>query len=117
MTDTPIHELALTGYGVEVRVHDVAGTGVCQRLKDTLPPEFAQSAEVAGVSVAYRITADADGSTEYVVACDDVAVFATDSEEELSAGSARTSTSTWRAMRRGWCSCMRELSAGAESRS
>ncbi len=84
-------ELALTCYGVEVRVADAAGAGLCQRLRDTLPPEFVTPSEPAPVSVAYSVTttspesaqAAPEASTEYVVACDDVAVFATDSEEDL----------------------------------
>ena len=33
-------ELALCCYGVEVRLVDAAGLGLCRRLRDTLPPEF-----------------------------------------------------------------------------
>ena len=36
-----MEELALSCYDVEVRLVDTAGAGLCQRLQDTLPPEFA----------------------------------------------------------------------------
>src|SRR4051795_11448280 len=80
-------ELALCCYGVEVRLVDAAGLELCQRLHDTLPPEFAAPSEPAEAVVAYVVTAGALPETaeppEYLITCDGVAVFATATEEEV----------------------------------
>src|SRR5207253_2260373 len=74
-------ELALSCYGVEVRLVDAAGLALCQRLHDTLPPEFAAPSEPAEAVVAYVVTAGVRPGTaeppEYLITCDGVAVFAT----------------------------------------
>ena len=79
--------LALGCYGVEIRLDDDAGLGICGRLRGTLPPEFVALSEPSAVSVAYRVTAatpaEANESEVYVITCDDVAVLATDSEDEV----------------------------------
>jgi Rps23 Pro-64 3,4-dihydroxylase Tpa1-like proline 4-hydroxylase len=80
-------ELALACYGVEVRLVDDAGLELCQRLRDTLPPEFVAPSEPAEAEVAYVVTAGVlPGTaehTEYLISCDGVAVFATATEEEV----------------------------------
>jgi SM-20-related protein len=79
--------LALCCYGVEVRLVDAAGLGLCQRLRETLPPEFVAPSEPSEVSVAYVVTAVVPPglaeASEYLISCDEVAVFATSVEEEL----------------------------------
>lgn len=79
--------LTLCCYGVEVRLADHAGLGLCQSLREALPPEFVASAEPAPVSLAYHVTAitppGAAEPAEFLVTCDEVAVFATASEDEL----------------------------------
>jgi Protein of unknown function (DUF5672) len=83
----PTEELALWCYGVEVRVVDAAGLGLCQRLRETLPPEFVAPSGLAGAAVAYVVTAGAlagtANDTEYVISCDGVEVFAATTEEDV----------------------------------
>lgn len=78
--------LTLCCYGVEVHLVDDVGFGFCRRLRDSLPPEFVTSSESSEVSVAYVVTAIVvpgfTEATEFLITCDDVAVFATDSEDE-----------------------------------
>jgi SM-20-related protein len=79
--------LTLCCYGVEVRLTDEAELGLCQRLRATLPPEFVTPAEPSGIVVAYVVTEVAHPglaeASEFLISCDEVAVFATASEEEL----------------------------------
>src|SRR5262249_49039963 len=56
-TSPMTEEITTSRYGVEVRVVDAAGVGVCQRLRDILPPEFACVAGTASVVVSYLVTA------------------------------------------------------------
>jgi hypothetical protein len=82
--DRQAEELALSCYGVEVRVCDAAGLGLGRRLRDTLPPEFAAPSEPAAAAVAYTVTAEArPGPAAYRVARDGAAAFATAAEGEL----------------------------------
>lgn len=78
--------LTLCCYGVEVRLVDDAGLGLCQRLRETLPPEFVTPAEPAVVAVTYRVTAlvppGESEPGEFLIACDDVALFRAASEDE-----------------------------------
>jgi hypothetical protein len=80
-------ELALACYGVEVRVVDAAGLGLCQRLRDTLPPEFVAPSEPTEAVVTYVVTAGVLPETaeppEHLISCNGEAVFATAMEEEL----------------------------------
>jgi Rps23 Pro-64 3,4-dihydroxylase Tpa1-like proline 4-hydroxylase len=84
---TQTEALTLCCYGVEVRLVDDAGLGLCQRLRDTLPPEFRAPSEPSQVSVAYVVTAivppGLTEASEFLITCDDVAVFATAVEEEV----------------------------------
>ena len=62
-------ELVLGCYGVEVRLVDAAGLGLCRRLREELPPEFVEAGPPAppapapappasaGAAVAYAVTA------------------------------------------------------------
>jgi hypothetical protein len=79
--------LTLCCYGVEVRLVDAAGLWLCQRLRDTLPPEFVAPSAPCEVSVAYVVTdivpPGMTEASEFLITCDDVAVFATAVEEEL----------------------------------
>src|SRR5205814_1077566 len=64
-----------------------AGLELCQRLRDTLPPEFVAPSEPAEAVVAYVVTAGTPPGTaeqtEYLITCDGVEVFATATEEEV----------------------------------
>ena len=51
-----MEELALSCYGVEVRLTDAAGLGPRHRVRDTLPPEFATPNAPASAAVAYTVT-------------------------------------------------------------
>ena len=79
--------LTLWCYGVEIRLADEAGLGLCQRLRAALPPEFVAPSEPSEVAVAYVVTEVAqpslDDASEFLVTCDEVAVFATAAEDEL----------------------------------
>jgi hypothetical protein len=82
-----MEELALSCYGVEVRLVDAAGAGLCQRLQDTLPPEFAAPSGPGLAVVSYVVTAATlPGTTEhpeYHVTCDGVEVFTAATEEDV----------------------------------
>jgi hypothetical protein len=79
--------LVLCCYGVEVRLVDDAGLGLCQRLRETLPPEFAAPSAPSQASVAYVVTAlvppGLTEASEFLITCDEVAVFATAVDEEV----------------------------------
>ena len=49
-------EITTSCYGLEVRVVDAAGAELCQRLRDTLPPEFAVGAGAASGVFSYLVT-------------------------------------------------------------
>ena len=78
-------ELALACYGVEVRLVDPVGAGLCQRLRDTLPPEFAASSGPGSTVVSYVVTAGRlPGTAEhtgYRISRDGVEVFAAATED------------------------------------
>jgi SM-20-related protein len=78
--------LTLRCYGVAIHVVDEAELGLCQRLRESLPPEFAAPSEPSAISVAYQVTAVVPPGQrepgEFLIRCDDVPVFATDSEDE-----------------------------------
>ena len=82
-----MEELALSCYGVEVRVVDAAGAELCQRLRDTLPPEFAAAAGAASVVVSYVVTVGTQPVTAehpgYRVTPRRVEVFAAATEEDV----------------------------------
>lgn len=79
--------LVLCCYGVEVRLVDDAGLGLCRRLRETLPPEFAVPSAPSQDSVAYVVTAvvppGLTEANEFLITCDEVAVFATAVDEEV----------------------------------
>jgi FkbM family methyltransferase len=79
-----MEELALSCYGVEVRLADAAGLGLCQHLRDTLPPEFVPSGRSASATVSYAVTADTStpGRAGYRVARDGVEVLVVPPERE-----------------------------------
>ena len=80
-------ELALSCYGVEVRLVDASGAELCQRLRDTLPPEFAAPAGPGSAVVSYVVTGGAlSGTAEppgYSVTCHGGEVFAAATEEDV----------------------------------
>lgn len=79
--------LTLCCYGVEIRLVDQAGLGLCQSLREALPPEFQAPTGPAQAMVTYLVTAIAAAGSaepaEFLVTCDGAAVFATASEDEL----------------------------------
>jgi Rps23 Pro-64 3,4-dihydroxylase Tpa1-like proline 4-hydroxylase len=81
-----MEELVLDFYGVEVRVSNTTGAQLCQRLRDTFPPEFADSSGAATEGVSYVLSARAlPGNTAcsgYIVSRDGIQVFDTAREEE-----------------------------------
>ena len=82
-------ELVRGCYGVEVRLVDAAGLGLCRRLRAELPPEFGVAVPAAPdtVAIAYAVAvagAPAPGAApEYLVTCDGVEVFAAAGAEEV----------------------------------
>jgi len=72
-------------YGVHIRVVDAAGAGLCERLGDALPPEFAADARDAGVVVSYLVTAQPATSEHagYRVRRDGAANFAAATEDDV----------------------------------
>ena len=82
-----MESLSLYCYGVEVRVTDAAGAGLCRRLRDTLAPEFVASSGPGSPAASYVVTtdpapADAEGS-EYRVARDESSMFSAATEEDV----------------------------------
>ena len=86
-TPPPTEEITTSRYDVEVRVVDAAGAELCQRLRDTLPPEFAAVAGAASVVVSYLVTVGTQPVTAehpgYRVSRDGSAVFAAATEEDV----------------------------------
>ena len=82
-----MEELALSCYGVEVRFVDAAGAGLCQRLRDTLPPEFAAPSGPGSTVVSYVVTAalfrGRRSSRGTAITRDGVEVFAAATEEDV----------------------------------
>jgi Rps23 Pro-64 3,4-dihydroxylase Tpa1-like proline 4-hydroxylase len=82
-----MEKLALACYGVEICIIDAAGAGLCQRLRDTLPPEFAVPSGPGSAVVSYVVTAGTvPGTAErpgYRISCDGVEVFAAATEEDV----------------------------------
>jgi hypothetical protein len=75
-----MEELTLACYGVEVHLRDTAGLALCQRLRDSLPPEFAAPTDPPQARVAYAVSA---ASVDYRVTRDGLEVFTTDTDEDL----------------------------------
>jgi Rps23 Pro-64 3,4-dihydroxylase Tpa1-like proline 4-hydroxylase len=79
--------LALSCYGVEVRVSDAAGAGVCRRLRDILAPEFVASSGPWSSAISYVVATDpATAGAEdpgYSVTRDGSEVFSAASEEDV----------------------------------
>ena len=82
-----MEELALSCYGVGIRLVDTACAGLCRRLQDTLPPEFAAPSGPGLAVVSYVVTdGTLPGTAEhpgYHVTCDGVEVFAAATEEDV----------------------------------
>jgi hypothetical protein len=79
-------EITTSRYGVEVRVVDAAGAELCQRLRDTLPPEFAGVPGAASVVVSYVVTVGTQPAAEhpgYRVSRDGSPALATATEEHV----------------------------------
>jgi FkbM family methyltransferase len=77
-----MEELRFSCYGVEVRLTDGAGLGLCQQLRDTLPSEFATLNGPASVAISYTVTVDTPERACYRVIRDGVEVFALPEERE-----------------------------------
>ena len=73
--------LTLYCYTIEIGIIDNAELGLCQRLPETLPPEFTVLSAPSEIAVTYVVTQRA--ASEFLVICDDTTVFATDDEEEV----------------------------------
>jgi Rps23 Pro-64 3,4-dihydroxylase Tpa1-like proline 4-hydroxylase len=82
-----MQELALSCYGVEVRLVDASGADLCQRLRDTLPPEFTAPSRPGSAGVSYVVTGGAlPGTAEhpgYAVMCHGGEVFAAATDEDV----------------------------------
>ena len=78
-------ELAFSCYGVEIRLVVAAGTDICQRLRDVLPPEFAGTSSPGSTVVSYVVTAGIlPGTTDqpaYIITRDRIYVCAEQTEE------------------------------------
>jgi hypothetical protein len=108
-TETEVTRTLGAGYGVEVRLDDRTGLGLADHVRAALPPELAagdgadallpaeaqdrgadvllpaeaQDSGADGAVVTYRVTVAAGEPSEYVVAVDDLEVFAADSEDAI----------------------------------
>jgi Rps23 Pro-64 3,4-dihydroxylase Tpa1-like proline 4-hydroxylase len=82
-----LDEVALSGYGLEVRLVDAVGAGLCQRLRDALPPEFAALSEPGAAVVSYAVTTGRihgiPERSRYCVIRDGVDQFSASTEEEV----------------------------------
>ena len=82
-----MEELALSCYGVEIRIIDAAGAALCQRLRETLAPEFTHPSEPGSELVSYVVTAGSAVGTaehpEYRIARDGVGILAATTEEDV----------------------------------
>jgi Rps23 Pro-64 3,4-dihydroxylase Tpa1-like proline 4-hydroxylase len=81
-----MEELALSCYGVGIRIIDAAA-GLCQRLRETLPPEFTNPSEPESEVVSYVVTAAAVLAVaehpHYRITRDGVEVLTATTEEDL----------------------------------
>lgn len=83
--------LILTCCGIEIRIIDNTELGLCPHLRETLPPEFAVPDAPSEVVITYDVTTDVPANmlpadneaSEFLVTCDDLAVFATAIDEEV----------------------------------
>src|SRR5262245_29166046 len=76
----PSFEQLLTScYGVSVRVADATGAGLCQRLFDTLAPEFVSAPAGAAAELSYTVTA---GDHGYCITRDDAPAVAAPTVED-----------------------------------
>ncbi|HXJ77691.1 MAG TPA: 2OG-Fe(II) oxygenase [Candidatus Methylomirabilis sp.] len=81
-----MEELVLSCYGVEVRLVDAADAELCQRLRDTVPPEFTASSGPGSAVVSYVVAGDAPSAAKpsaYRVTRDGTEVVAHETEEEV----------------------------------
>jgi hypothetical protein len=82
-----MEQLALSCYGVAVRIVDTAGVDIC-RVREALPPQFVADRGGGSASVSYAVglvTALPDGTTqrEYRVSRDGTEVFTTPAPDDL----------------------------------
>lgn len=82
-TETEVTRTLGTGYGVEVRLDDRTGLGLADHVRAALAPELTAGDRAAEEVVTYRVTVVAGEPPEYVVARDDLEVFAADSAEAV----------------------------------
>src|SRR5215467_11147446 len=82
-----MEELALSCYGVGIRISDATGAALCQRLRETLAPEFTHPSEQESELVSYVVTAGSPVGTaehpEYGVARDGVEILTATTEEDV----------------------------------
>ena len=111
-----MEELALSCYDVEVRLVDAAGAGLCQRLRDTLPPEFVTPSGPGSAVVSYVVTVSMLPETAehpgYRITCDGVEVLPQRPKRTYFGGSAKTSTTPWRSAHGRCSSCTRAWLGG-----
>jgi Rps23 Pro-64 3,4-dihydroxylase Tpa1-like proline 4-hydroxylase len=73
--------LTLCCCNIEIRIIDNAELGLCQRLGESLPPEFTVPGGTSEIAVTYVVMQSE--ASEFLVTCDDTTLFATDEEEEV----------------------------------
>ena len=71
-------QLVTSCYGVNVRVADTTGAGLCPRLRDTLAPEFVSAPADAAAEVSYCVTG---GDRGYCITRDDAPAIAAPTDE------------------------------------
>jgi hypothetical protein len=79
-----MEEVAFSCYGVEIRIVDAAGTDICRRLRDALPPEFAVPSPPGSTVVSYLVTARIPPTADqlaYRIARDEIDLCADQTEE------------------------------------
>lgn len=77
-----MEELTLSCYDVAIRIIDAASAGLCQRLQNALPPEFAVSSAAGAIPVTYVVTRGVADGAEYRVACGDEEIFDASEKED-----------------------------------
>ena len=117
MLDRPMEQLTLSCYDVELRVVDAAGAGICERLLDTLPPQFVALAASESPSATYHVEkATKDGRPAWRVTRDGNALVCEEAfASDLPHYVRQDIDSMCRSAPHACCSCMRVWLAGEDT--
>ena len=79
-TNSPPEEIAVSCYGVTLRIVDATGAGLCSRLRDSLAPEFVVVSTASPGAVSYLVTGE---RPRYRIVRDDSEMFAGATDEDV----------------------------------